>query len=136
MSNARRTAVYAALWVAAVALPAAAEPQPVRGSQFVTMMQGNTLSGTTPTGDEFNMYFLAGGIATYEDTGGARDSGSWRIDNEGDVCVAWQFHVDKQEGCFLLTVDGSKVAWEGKLGATQTKLRGGITETFLKGAVQ
>jgi hypothetical protein len=127
--------LLAALWLA-VAAPAAADPQPVRGSQFVTMMQGNTLSGTTPTGDEFNMYFLPGGIATYEDTGGARDSGSWRIDNDGDVCVAWQYHADTQERCFRLMVDGSKIAWEGKMGTSEGMLRGGITDTFLKGAVQ
>jgi len=134
MSHLKRAAILAALSIAAATAPAA-EPQPVRGSQFVTMMQGNTLSGTTPTGDEFNMYFLPGGVATYEDSGGARDSGSWRIDNQGDVCVAWQYHADTQEGCYLVTVDGSKVAWEGKLGTTQAKLRGGITESFLKGAV-
>jgi hypothetical protein len=129
-------AAILAVLLTVIALPADAEPQPVRGSQFVTMMQGNTLSGTTPTGEEFNMYFLAGGIATYEDTGGARDSGSWRIDDQGDVCVTWQFHANTQEGCYQVTVDGSKVAWEGKLGANQGKLRGGITDTFLKGAVQ
>lgn len=135
MSNVKPAAAFLALSLFAGAIPAAAEPQPVRGSQFVTMMQGNTLSGTTPTGDEFNMYFLAGGIATYEDNAGARDSGSWRIDSEGDVCVAWQYHADTQERCFRVTVDGSKVAWAGKMGTSEGKLRGGITDTFLKGAV-
>jgi len=129
-------AVLVALSILAVADVAAAAPQPVQGSQFVTMMQGNTLSGTSPTGDPFNMYFLPGGVATYSDDGGARDSGTWRIDEDGDVCVAWQFHADQSEHCFRVTVDGSKIGWEGKEGTGGAKLRGGITESFLTGAVQ
>jgi hypothetical protein len=129
-------AILVALSIMTAAAPAAAAPQPVQGSQFVTMMQGNTLSGTSPTGNEFNMYFLPGGVATYEDDGGARDSGTWRIDQEGDVCVTWQFHTDQTERCFRVTVDGNKIGWEGKEATASMKLRGGITESFLKGAVQ
>jgi hypothetical protein len=129
-------ALLVALSILAAVEAAAAAPQPVRGSQFVTMMQGNTLSGTSPTGDAFNMYFLPGGVATYEDDGGARDSGTWRIDDEGDVCVTWQFHSDQSERCFRVTVDGNKIGWESKEGTGSEKLRGGITESFLKGAVQ
>ncbi len=70
--------------------PAAAEPHPVRWGDFVTMMQGNTLSGTTAAGTAFNMYFIAGGNATYEEVGGTRDFGTWHLDKEGDVCVVWK----------------------------------------------
>ena len=129
-------ALLVALCVVVASDVATAAPQPVRGSQFVTMMQGNTLSGTSPTGDPFNMYFLPGGIATYEDDGGARDSGSWRIDEEGDVCLKWDFHADQTERCYRVMVDGNKISWEGKENTGAAKLRGGITESFLKGAVQ
>ena len=70
--------------------PAAAEPHPVRWGDFVTMMQGNTLSGTTAAGTVFNMYFIAGGNATYQEVGGTRDFGTWHLDKEGDVCVVWK----------------------------------------------
>ena len=118
-----------AVWTAA---PAAGAPLPVRGGQFISMMQGNTLSGTNASGATVNIYFLAGGIATYEDTTGTRDSGSWHIDKDGDVCVAWQNPADRQEGCFRVTVDGSKVTWEGKGGGGRGTLRGGVGALSLK----
>lgn len=122
--------------LAATAGLASAEPQAVRGDQFITMMQNNTLSGTTAAGHAFNVYFLPGGAATYEDASGARDSGTWRLDDAGDVCVAWQQPADKQEGCFRVTVDGRKVAWDSKTGGGRATLRGGVTDTLLKGAGQ
>ena len=122
----------AALVLAAGALPAAAAPQPVKGDQFITMMNGNTLSGTNAKGQAVNIYFLAGGVATYTDASGTRDSGSWHLDKDGDVCVAWQNPADRQEGCFRVTVDGSKVAWEGKSGSGRADLRGGVSDMFLK----
>ena len=121
-----------AVAIVATTAPAAADPQKVRGSQFITMMQGNTLSGTNAEGKPFKVYFLAGGIATYTDASGTRDSGSWHLDKDGDVCVAWQNPADRQEGCFRVTVDGSKVAWEGKSGSGRADLRGGVSDMVLK----
>jgi len=121
-----------AVAIVAIAAPAAADPQKVRGGQFITMMQGNTLSGTNAEGKAFNVYFLAGGTATYDDGGGTRDSGSWHLDKDGDVCVAWKNPADLQEGCFNVTVDGSKVNWEGKAGSGRATLRGGVTDMVLK----
>jgi hypothetical protein len=120
-----------AVVLAAAIAPAAAEPQKVRGDQFITMMEGNTLSGINAGGTPFNLYFLPGGTATYDDGGGTRDSGSWHLDKEGDVCVTWQNPADRQEGCFSVTVDGRKVNWEGKAGSGRATLRGGVSETML-----
>jgi hypothetical protein len=131
MLNLKLGSVLFALAVG-LAAPAAAEPQAVRGGQFISMMQGNTLSGTNASGATVNVYFLPGGIATYEDTTGTRDSGSWHIDEDGDVCVAWQNPVDRQEGCFQVMVEGSKVTLEGKGGGGQGTLRGGVAEFLLK----
>jgi hypothetical protein len=128
----RHRHILVAFALAAVALPAAAAPQPVKGDQFITMMSGNTLSGTNAKGEAVNIYFLAGGIATYQDANGTRDSGSWHLDKDGDVCVAWQNPADRQEGCFRVTVDGSKVAWEGKAGSGRAELRGGVSGMVLK----
>src|SRR5262247_3969335 len=99
MPNSKLNAIWFAVVVSATA-PAAAAPQPVRDGQFISMMQGNTLSGTNASGAAFNIYFLAGGVATYEDSTGVRDSGSWHIDKDGDICVAWKNPADRQEGCF------------------------------------
>ena len=112
--------------------PAAAAPVPVQGDQFITMMNGNTLSGSNEKGQAVNIYFLPGGVATYTDAAGTRDRGTWHLDKDGDVCVAWQNPADRQEGCFHVTVDGSKVAWEGKGGSGRASLRGGVSDMFLK----
>ena len=127
-----RTQILLLPFLFTIAVPAAAEPHPVRWGDFVTMMQGNTLSGTTAAGTVFNMYFIAGGNATYQEVGGTRDFGSWHLDKDGDVCVTWNNSPDSANGCFHVTVDGSKVAWEGKDAGGSGKLRGGVTETFLK----
>jgi hypothetical protein len=127
-----RNSILIAIIVAATTAPAGAAPQAVRGDQFITMMKSNTLSGTTAAGDAFNIYFLAGGIATYQEAGGTRDSGSWHLDKDGDVCVAWKNPADSKDGCFHVTVDGAKVAWEGKAGGGRAALRGGVSEMSLK----
>jgi len=126
-----RLSILLALGVGA-AVPAAAAPQAVRGGQFISMMQGNTLSGTNASGATVNIYFLPGGGATYEDSTGTRDGGSWHIDKDGDVCVAWQNPADRQEGCFRVMVDGGKVTWEGKAGSGRGTLRGGVGDLSLK----
>jgi len=125
-----------AVAIALAAAPAAAEPQKVHGDQFITMMSGNTLSGTNTTGKPFNVYFLPGGAATYSEGGGTSDSGSWHLDKDGDVCVAWHNPADLKEGCFTVTVDGTKVNWEGKAGSGRATLRGGVTDMVLKSMAQ
>jgi hypothetical protein len=89
MPNATLHILLFALVAMGAAAPAAAEPQAVRGDRFISMMDGNTLSGTTAAGTAFNLYFLPGGTATYQDAAGTRDSGTWHLDEAGDVCVAW-----------------------------------------------
>jgi hypothetical protein len=83
-----------------VAAPAVAAPQAVRGGQFISMMQGNTLSGTNASGATVNIYFLPGGVATYEADRHAR-RWLWHIDKDGDVCVAWQ----------ILPISGTYRVW-------------------------
>jgi hypothetical protein len=129
-------ALPVALPLIAVAVSSLADPRPVRWGEFVTIMQGNTLSGKTAAGTIVNLYFLAGGSASYEEVGGARGRGTWQLDKDGDVCVAWAKSPENPGGCFHVTIDGSKVAWESKDTKGGGTLRGGITETFLKPVAQ
>jgi hypothetical protein len=112
-----------------------AGPQLLTGDEFITVMQNNTLSGTTAAGDAFNVYFLPGGAVTYRDARGARDSGTWHLDQDG-VCVDWRNPGDKAQGCFRVLVEGDRVTLQGPSGNSRATLRGGIAETFLKDAEQ
>ena len=136
MSNLKSLNTLFVLVAAAMAAPASAAPQVLRGDEFITMMQRNTLSGTTAAGTDFDIYFLPGGTATYREATGTHDSGSWHLDSDGDVCVAWRNPQYVQTGCFRVAVDGDKVAWEAKAGSGRAALRGDVTETFLRGAGQ
>ena len=62
--------------VAFAAAPAAithAETEVLKGTKFIAVMNGNTISGKTKAGTEFHAYFLTGGIAGYEDKAGEKD---------------------------------------------------------------
>jgi len=136
MSNLKTLSILFAFVVATMATPASAAPHVLHGDEFITMMQDNTLSGRTTSGSPFDIYFLPGGAATYREATGTHDSGSWHLDSDGDVCVAWRNPRDVQQGCFRVTVDGHKVTWKGKPGGGRAALRGDVTETFLKSARQ
>ena len=130
MSNLNTLSILFALVVATMATPASAAPHVLRGDEFITVMQDNTLSGRTTSGSPFDIYFLPGGAATYREATGTHDSGSWHLDSDGDVCVAWRNPRDVQQGCFRVTVDGHRVTWEGKPGSGRAALRGDVTEAL------
>ena len=132
----KHVCTLAVLALTATIAPALAVPQALHGDQFMSMMQSNTLSGTSDAGHGFNIYFLPGGIVTYQDASGTRDSGSWHLDEAGDICVAWEHPAEQKDGCFQVTIDGDKVAWEGKAGSDRATLRGGVTDTYLQAAGQ
>lgn len=110
---------------------ARAEPERLIGSKFITVMQGNTLSGETSKGVAFNAYFLPGGSVTYDDAGGAKDTGTWRLDKAGDVCVVWRNLRQGREDCYRVTLEGRRLSWTGKSGGGSGILRGTIAEGFV-----
>ena len=115
-----------ALLLLALAEPAAAEPERLQGHRFFAVMDRNTLTGQTPAGAHFRIYFLPGGRATYDDDGGVTDRGRWWLDDAGDVCLRWtELDPDRTE-CFEVTLDGDTLAWSGKSGSGRGKLRGAI----------
>ena len=133
MPNCKPLGIVCAILALSSPMTAQAASQHIQGDQFITTMEGNTVSGRNANGTAFNIYFLPGGEVTYSDKAGATDKGTWHLDKDGDVCVAWQNPADAQEGCFRVMADGEKVLWRGKQGSLREVLRGGVTETFLKG---
>ena len=132
MPNVEPLCMLFAAFVLAAPMAAHADAQHIYGDQFITTMQSNTLSGKNANGSAFNIYFLPGGEVTYDDQTGVTDKGSWHLDKDGDVCVAWRNPSEAKEGCFRVSADGEKVLWHGKQGSLRGSLRGGVTDTFLK----
>jgi hypothetical protein len=106
----------------------AAEPETLRGDRFINVMRNNTLSGATTAGVRFDLFFLPGGLVTYRDAAGEDDRGEWRIDPDGDVCITWTSARTGGPDCFRVTLDGSRVSWQGKSGSGEGTLRGTITD--------
>lgn len=123
------------LVAAAVAGSAHAQsPKPIDGPQFTALMRNNTLSGKTKKGAPFNVYFQSGGVVTYEESGGFKDTGKWDVvkGDAGDlVCLKWQKRTPGKWNCYVVRVAGSRLMWDGAAKGSGS-LRGGIAETFLK----
>jgi hypothetical protein len=102
-------------------IAAHAASQHIQGDQFITAMDGNTLSGKNADGSAFNIYFLPGGEVTYTDKAGVTDKGTWHLDQDGDVCVAWQNPADAQEAAFVFGPTAKR--WSGRASKAATVAR-------------
>ena len=123
------TFVLACAVLLAAALPAQALI--LQGDRFVTAMKDNTVSGRTAAGTAYNLYFLPGGAVTYSDAAGNRESGSWRLDRVGDVCVSWHGNAAMPVGCYRVRADGRNLVWGNDSAHTDETLRGAVTNAFL-----
>ena len=131
----RRVAVLGAVAVLALGSFGAADraaAEKLRGSQFITAMKSNTLSGKNQDGSTFNVFFLPGGQVNYEDSAGNKDNGKWRLDQQDDVCVTWNNLDQGKEQCFVVTANGSKLSWRGKTDGGRGSLRGTVVDSSMK----
>jgi hypothetical protein len=106
----------------------------MRGDQFITLTDGNALSGTDSAGSAFSLYFLPGGEVTYVGPAGGEVYGTWDLDKDGDVCLRLPHRVDAMNGCFAITVNGAKVTWRAKHLPGSAQRRGSVVETFIRPA--
>ena len=98
----------------------------LKGDAFITAMQGNTLYGKMADGTPYKLYFLPGGQATIQEGNGEPQSGTWSLDNSGDVCLKWPAAVTSENGCYRVDVVGHKVTWSNKDGSQKARLFGGV----------
>ena len=107
-----------------------AEPEVLKGTKFMAVVNTNTISGKTKTGVEFHVYFLSGGIATYEDKAGKKDTGTWRMREDDAVCVTWKGSLAGKERCAIVKMKGRTLKLEGNTRVGQVELLGGIASEF------
>jgi hypothetical protein len=111
---------------------APAQSTVLKGDLFVEVMNGNTLSGFTLKGVPFNLYFLPGGSATYDEKGGISDIGRWRMSKAGRVCVTWRKWQPGREHCYMVRLKGRTITWTGTGGSGSGLLRGYIASSYLR----
>jgi hypothetical protein len=116
----------AALTFSAITNPTPARAEQLRGVNFITVVQRNTLAGKTADGVRFNTYFLPGGMATYEDAKGVTDHGTWMLDPEGDVCVTWSKMLAGKQNCYRVVIEKSAITWSNKDSTMHGDLLGGV----------
>jgi len=121
---------------AAVALFASlpAEAADLRGDNFISTLNGNTLSGKLANGTPYRIYFVPGGQATLQQ--GAHDPlfGRWELDQAGDVCLKWPSASAVENGCYRVSFNGAKVTWANKDGSHKGGLLGGVAPLEMRKA--
>ena len=107
-----------------------AETEVLKGTKFIAVVNGNTISGKTKAGAEFHAYFLSGGMAGYEDKVGEKDTGTWRMREDGAVCVTWKGPLAGKERCAIVKMKGRTLKFEGNTRFDQVELLGHLTREF------
>jgi hypothetical protein len=102
----------------------------LHGSEFAEALKDNTVSGKAASGIPYNLYFLEGGQVTYADEGGHHDSGTWRINENGDICLRWLSSSAPVAGCFRVTIDGRGMTWTKGHSNIQFVLRGDVSSVL------
>jgi len=71
-----------------------------------------------------------------DDTAGKKESGMWKLDSDGAICVAWPKLAKVNSGCFKVNMEGSAVTWMGKRGVHRGELRGEVVPLSLAGGMR
>jgi hypothetical protein len=129
---ARVTPLDILITIAVLAIPGTSSAADLRGDEFITTVDGNTISGNAATGLAFDLYFLPGGHVTYSSLGRANVSGTWQLDRDGNVCIKWPQRVAALEGCFRMSFDGDTVIWRNRSVSGRGMLRSGAVESASK----
>ena len=118
--------------IAVLAFPGTSSAAHLRGDEFITTVDGNTISGNAANGLAYDLYFLPGGRVTYSSLGRANVSGTWQLDRDGDVCIKWPQPVAALEGCFRMSFDGDTVVWRNRSVSGRGMLRGSVVDSAAK----
>jgi hypothetical protein len=116
----------AALGAVALFAGVPAEARDLRGDNFISTLNGNTLTGKLADGTPYRIYFVPGGQATMQQGAHAPLFGSWALDKAGDVCLKWPSGGAAANGCYRVSFNGSKVTWSNKDGTRRGGLLGGV----------
>lgn len=121
------TRLTASLSMLAIAWPLVSQADElVKNTNFINIVQNNTLVGTASDGARFRVYFLPGGMVTYQDNRDKNDHGTWMLNKSGDVCITWASLLAGKQNCYQVTVDKARVTWGNRDMNNQGGLVGGV----------
>ncbi|HZS84339.1 MAG TPA: hypothetical protein VFA50_15800 [Stellaceae bacterium] len=66
------------------------------------IVMGNTISGTTKSGQPYYMKFMQGGEVTYHQGGNYTAAGTWRVSPNGELCTRFGTIANGAEQCYTL----------------------------------
>jgi len=95
-------------------------------SQFISVMQNNTLTGRDAENHRFHIYFLPGGIVTYENRHNVTDHGTWMLNKNGDVCITWASLMAGKQNCYSVNVDKNNITFGNEDTSLKGDLLGGV----------
>ncbi|MCW9033765.1 MAG: hypothetical protein OQJ97_06050 [Rhodospirillales bacterium] len=102
----------------------------MRGTQFIGLVKGKTLSGKNTAGVKFHLYFLRGGIVTYMDKKGSKDTGKWYVKDDKYICVRWQKMYANKQRCASAYYKDRKIIYHGMHGSGEVDLLAYIADGF------
>ena len=106
--------------------PLAAGADKLPPSQFISVMQNNTLTGRDAENHRFHVYFLPGGIVTYQNRRGVNDQGTWMLNKDGDVCITWHSLMAGRQNCYAVNVDKNNITFGNEDSSLKGDLLGGV----------
>ncbi|HVI92230.1 MAG TPA: hypothetical protein VM659_28330 [Dongiaceae bacterium] len=124
MNRMIRSILLAAPLLSLPLFPASAEK--LSPSQFISVMQNNTLTGRDAENHRFHVYFLPGGIVTYENRRGVTDHGTWMLNKNGDVCITWSSLMAGKQNCYAVNVDKNNITFGNEDTTLKGDLLGGV----------
>jgi hypothetical protein len=119
-----RSILLAAPLLSLPLFPAMAEK--LSPSQFISVVQSNTLTGRDKENHRFHVYFLPGGIATFENRHGVNDHGTWMLNKNGDVCITWSSLMAGKQNCYAVSVDKNAITFGNEDTTIKGDLLGGV----------
>ena len=87
------------------------------------LLSGKTEVGKTSKGNDYSVHRRADGSQTLK-TGNFKDTGTWRVTNDGKLCSKWTKIRKGKERCDIrISVDGANINMHGEDGTKTVSLK-------------
>jgi hypothetical protein len=85
-----------------------AQPTPLPAAEVRGQLSGNTAGGRWPNSSRYLLYFDPDGAAVYREPDKAAIEGSWRVADDGMLCLAFP---SQPETCYGVARESGSLVW-------------------------